>query len=498
MGTVLRACVTIVISVATVSNSALVHAQSETATITKLLITELQTESLDSANEEFIEISNVSGEDVDIEGWVVQYRAASGSSWQDKALLNGKIYKTGSIVISTQNYNVDSSTFYWTASGGQLASSGGNIRLLNPLLAVAEDTLAWGSGIFGESEPADKPATGKSLHRKSIDGVFMDTNINAQDFIADTPDPINNNTLPEPDPISDPPSVDDPVDPSPVDDPAQDPETPPGPDADQPTEPLPTENPDPQPDPVLPTPDVLLPVVINELMINPKSPELDSTDEWIELYNPNDSAFDLSGYKLQTGTSFSYNYVFGSLLIQPFDYYVITSGESSLALSNTSGAVRLLGKDGLVNGQAVGYEDVEEGSSYALDDNLQWRWTTTSTSGKKNIFTEAPTIIKSPVASVKKSTSTKASTPKATTSKVTAVKASATKSATKSASKSAPAPDSTFNDAPPTPATRPLLLATFAVVAVIYGVYEYRDDITNSLWRTRRYLEFRRKNRQGL
>ena len=40
---------------------------------------------------------------------------------------------------------------------------------------------------------------------------------------------------------------------------------------------------------------------ISELLPNPAGTGNDATDEFIELYNPNDQPFDLSGFVLQTG-----------------------------------------------------------------------------------------------------------------------------------------------------------------------------------------------------
>ena len=67
----------------------LVSAQSTPIQTARILITELQTESLTDSNEEFIEITNISGETIDLSGWTIQYRAASGTSWSDKAVLSG-------------------------------------------------------------------------------------------------------------------------------------------------------------------------------------------------------------------------------------------------------------------------------------------------------------------------------------------------------------------------------------------------------------------------
>lgn len=485
-----------ILLLSTVPSKMSASAQIVESTPARILITELQTESDLSANEEFIELTNISDDPVSIDGWAVQYRSATGTAWQDKALLSGVLYAKLSIVISTQGYNVDNSTSFWTSASGQLASTGGNIRVIGTATIVPEDTLAWGTGIYGEGLPATKAVKGMSLHRKQIGGNTIDTNNNLDDFIQDLADPINNNQPPDvvevPDPVPDP-TVDDPVEVLPEETPI-DPEVLPDPVVVD-SEPIPDETPVDEVIPEVTAP--LLPPVINELMINPLSPLLDSQDEWVELYNPNETAFSLTNYKLQSGSSFSYSHTFVDERIEAFGYMIVPSSTSGLALSNTAGAVRLLDATGIVAGETISYDDVEEGSSYARDDLGQWRWTITPTSSKQNIFTEAPIVIKATVATTPK----KASTPKASTAKSTATKASTAKATKATAVKSASTPKSstfTEDNAEQPQKSRPLLLATFATVALLYGLYEYREDISNSVWRARRYIESRRKNRSIL
>ena len=185
MGIMRRIAIFALSTILVLSNTVATGAQSIDPAPARIVITELQTETDLNANDEFIELTNFSDGDIALDGWVVQYRSATGTSWQDKALLSGTLYVGGSIVVSTQGYNIDNSTFYWVTSGGQLASTGGNIRIIAPNSIIAEDTLAWGTGIYGEGAPSIKATKGKSLHRKSADSKFVDTNNNADDFAED-------------------------------------------------------------------------------------------------------------------------------------------------------------------------------------------------------------------------------------------------------------------------------------------------------------------------
>ena len=70
--------------------------------------------------------------------------------------------------------------------------------------------------------------------------------------------------------------------------------------------------------PYLPAMDIgLIAPVINELLPNPGGELSDSEDEFIELYNPNDKPFDLTGFKLQVGLSTKRSWSFADGTILP-------------------------------------------------------------------------------------------------------------------------------------------------------------------------------------
>ena len=56
-----------------------------------ILIVELQTGSLDVAGEEFVELYNPNDSDIEITGWLLQYKPATGDSWNTKSELSGTI-----------------------------------------------------------------------------------------------------------------------------------------------------------------------------------------------------------------------------------------------------------------------------------------------------------------------------------------------------------------------------------------------------------------------
>ncbi len=58
-----------------------------------ILITEVQTGTEVSASQEFVEIYNDSSTQVDISGWSMYYKSATGNTWTKKATILTRILK---------------------------------------------------------------------------------------------------------------------------------------------------------------------------------------------------------------------------------------------------------------------------------------------------------------------------------------------------------------------------------------------------------------------
>ncbi|MBX4201535.1 lamin tail domain-containing protein [Candidatus Saccharibacteria bacterium] len=213
---------------------------------------------------------------------------------------------------------------------------------------------------------------------------------------------------------------------------------------------------------------------ISEVVPNPASPQTDDEDEYIELYNSNDKTFDLSGFFLQSGTTTLHKYAFpDSTTIGPHQFVAFYSAETNLSLSNSDGQVKLLDPGGNVLEQTDAYGTAKDGYAWVSADGL-WQWTTSPTPGAVNIIA-AP-----PVAAVAKKT--KAKTAVAKSKKTTKPKTTTAIAAT--------------NSLPPAvkPASRlhPAILAGVGALAVIYALYEYRNDLANQYYKLRRYRASRR------
>lgn len=234
----------------------------------------------------------------------------------------------------------------------------------------------------------------------------------------------------------------------------------------------------------------LLAPQITELLPNPAGTGTDSTDEFVELYNPNAVPFDLSGYTLQTGLTTKHDYVLPEgTVLGALSFTAFTASQTALSMSNTSGQATLLDRDGSVLSQSDPYGTAGDGKAWALADGV-WYWTNTPTAGAGNIIATTP--VAAAVATVKKAVAAaKSTTKKATTAK--AAKAATTK---KKTTKTATATAKVASEATkPVRSLHPLVLALIALTALGYGVYEYRHDMANAIHKFRTNRATRRSHR---
>lgn len=230
--------------------------------------------------------------------------------------------------------------------------------------------------------------------------------------------------------------------------------------------------------PYLPAADVgLLPPQITELLPNPTGTGTDGTDEFVELYNPNGAPFDLSGFILQTGLTTKHSYTFpAGTSLPPKGFVAFYSSQTGLTLSNTSGQADLEDPFGTVITQTDGYGTAKDGMAWALAKGT-WYWTAKSTPNASNVVNQTAG------SSIKTASSKKAAA---------AVKgASTTKSPLQGAAASA-VPAATTASAP----IHPFILVVVALLALGYGVYEYRNDLANRIHQFRANRSSRRAARK--
>lgn len=156
------------------------------------------------------------------------------------------------------------------------------------------------------------------------------------------------------------------------------------------TNPIP--NPTPTPSPAI-VPEITYTsgVFINEIMPNPEGP--DETDEWVELYNSNNSDADLSGWQIQDtiGTITTYT-VPQNTKILANSFSVFKRPDTKIMLNNDQDGLNLLTPDKKV-ADSVAFLSAPLNKSYNKTDGVpfgSWQWSLTLTPGAKNVVTTAP------------------------------------------------------------------------------------------------------------
>jgi hypothetical protein len=487
-----------------------------------LLITEVQTGNAARADE-FVELYNTTDLPLDLSGWQLRYITASATSTKNLEdpstiiQLATPIRDGTPLLLPPGGYYLLYAGVVALPSGamgqqydGVLPATGGSLVLLEPdnqtCELVIEDAVAWGSTthLFGNGE-ALVPGSGSSvdrLYQRFVDsqGVYVDTDNNAQDFLAvhaalasasPTPAAPNGQVLPAILPVgSGVQSLALPVrinnvdctiapEPEPQPDPGQ---TPPVESPPSVTDP-PAADPEPEPDqPTIPDANVgLKSPLLSELLPNPASPQTDQDDEFIELYNPNDSPFDLSGYVLEVGLTTKKRHIIPQGTELPSHAFLaLFSADTNLTLSNSGSQVVLVDPLGAVLASSTAYGVAKDGQSWVLA-NGTWQWTTKPTPNGVNVIT-TPSVKKASTKKTKAATVSKTtSTPKPTTTLDTSndIQQAANVAAT------AGVP------------LHPGVLALVGVFALLYGAYEYRHDVANKLYQFRTNRTARRAARQS-
>lgn len=484
------------------------------ATVPPVLITEMQPGTTVSGSQEFIELYNQSTNAINLsaEQWQVQIASSKATTWEGakSIALTGTFYP-GTYILLSSNYTApgESQSYlqqYATAqfSSGLTASSG-HIRLVRTVNATVTEVsrLEWSTQTNGTYTSAgiggstvfmldSAISAGSSIKRKTdANHIFVANSDSGQDFaVSPCPSPTANNGAP------DAPLANTVVSPLPttvdISNPLCDPATGgtsedgeiPSPSTEPPAVLLPSET---TPatntvaSPSIPAADVGLSAPqITELLPNPGSPHTDAVDEFVELYNPNATAFDLSGFTLEAGLTGNKHYTFPAGTTMPAHAFVAYFSETTkLSLSNTSGQVVLRDPLQRIIAQSDTYDTAKDDVAWARA-NGAWYWTTQPTPNASN-------VIKQPAAKVKKASSTSASKKAATTTKTASSKKSTAPDTTQLAS-------TTVADTP----LHPLTLAVVGAFALLYGAYEYRHDVANKLYQFRRNREARREDRRQL
>lgn len=474
-----------------------------------LIITEMQAGTATSASQEFIELYNQSHQPIDLKaaGWHLEIATAEATSWaKAKNMSLEGVVAPGSYYLLARNFTVtgetksylqDYAAMRFTAA---LSAPSGHIRLVKTSNAISTemDALEWST--LRDGRPVSPPISSlpsmtlndelnqdESIKRKiSEDGRFI---TDGEVYLVSRCPSATANTIVDPDFLAE-----------------QDPELPVPTEIDStdqaclpvvgnpqqggilqpPTEPpailLPAETPlskeSVQSAAILAN-DGLKAPMITELLPNPAAPQTDAEDEFIELYNDNDGAFELSGYKLAVGLNGTRAYTFPNGTVLPAKSFVaFYSIDTKVSLSNSNGQARLRDPNGKDIAQTSPYGTAKDGQAWALA-NGTWQWTTRPTPHSTNAIIAPP------------------ATTKATTKKTAASAKTASAATTRAAGKDQQVAGAMQEEPQGTRVIHPWILAGAGVFALLYGAYEYRRDLANQLYKLRLYRTARRENRQS-
>jgi len=147
-------------------------------------------------------------------------------------------------------------------------------------------------------------------------------------------------------------------------------------------------------------------IYLSELLPNPSTDE--ASGEFIELYNADSAAVDLSGWSLSDATDKTYT-LSGSIAAK--SYLAVYRSDSDIALNNTGDTAELYNPNNILQDSIEYTDSADDDVSYALTKTGDWAWTTTPTPNKANTITA---VIVAPTNTTTQPDTKKDSTPSVT------------------------------------------------------------------------------------
>jgi hypothetical protein len=158
-----------------------------------LRINEFQTGTIESASDEFVELVNVGTAPVDLSGYRVVYRSATGTVDIPVAALAGTLAPGYFYLLVGSGFTGSNADQRFTASFA--TQGGGGLALYDPAGAIV-DSVGWtpATNAFVEGSPAPLAPTAHGSEGRQPDG--HDTDNNAADFHLMVPTPRAANQVP--------------------------------------------------------------------------------------------------------------------------------------------------------------------------------------------------------------------------------------------------------------------------------------------------------------
>jgi len=144
----------------------------------KVLISEIR---LLPTSQRFIELYNPNDSDINLTGWDIQRRTATGSDFDffvPKARFENRIIPAKSFLVIARE-NISQADIILP----ELALTNSNAIQLRNASNTIVDKVGWGNASsFQGTNPAPNPSQQQSIQRRIINGVFINTNNNIEDF----------------------------------------------------------------------------------------------------------------------------------------------------------------------------------------------------------------------------------------------------------------------------------------------------------------------------
>jgi hypothetical protein len=144
----------------------------------------------------------------------------------------------------------------------------------------------------------------------------------------------------------------------------------------------------------------LKPLRLNEILPNPVGS--DDGNEFIELFNPNNVAIDLTQYRLQIGSDTPKVYSFPATSVVPaLGYSVFSNNDIAFTLVNSAGVISLISADNQIVDTPPPYSNAADGMAWALINGM-WQYTNQPTPGSQNLPSVEPDSVETIVATTLK------------------------------------------------------------------------------------------------
>jgi hypothetical protein len=138
-----------------------------------------------SSDNDLVKLYNPTALAVDMSGWKLHKKSATGGDYSLKEFPTGSIVAPGQSFVWANSGDGFSETVDADVSSTETLSADNSVALMDASGNIV-DAVAWGtgSGQYGEGPPyPTNPGANQTLTRRSSDGVMVDTDDNTNDFI---------------------------------------------------------------------------------------------------------------------------------------------------------------------------------------------------------------------------------------------------------------------------------------------------------------------------